>query len=148
MSLVTLLSSLCYLLSVREVALEVQSLPMTSDRKFSVSVSVSECLSVSAEISVENRTENRNALSFGFGIGSDRTEILVFRFKFKFWSITTNDSLTLLLEHIVVMKKKSHLSHLLQGTVKPVHNGHPWDPEKVAVVQRVAPVQGLVQNSR
>jgi hypothetical protein len=33
-------------------------------------------------------------------------------------------------------------------TVKPVHNGHPWDPEKVAVVQRVAAVQGLVQNSR
>ncbi len=33
-------------------------------------------------------------------------------------------------------------------TVKPVHNGHPWDPEKVAVVQRVAVVQGLVQNSR
>jgi hypothetical protein len=28
------------------------------------------------------------------------------------------------------------------GTVKPVHNGHPWDPEKVAAVQ------GLVQNSR
>jgi hypothetical protein len=32
-------------------------------------------------------------------------------------------------------------------TVKPVHNGHLWDPEKVAVVQRVAAVQGLVQNS-
>ncbi len=33
-------------------------------------------------------------------------------------------------------------------TVKPVYNGHPWDPKKVAVVQRVAAVQGLVQNSR
>ena len=34
------------------------------------------------------------------------------------------------------------------NTVKPVHNSHPWDPQKVAVVQRVAAVQGLVQNSR
>jgi hypothetical protein len=29
-----------------------------------------------------------------------------------------------------------------------VHNDHPWDSEKAAVVQRVTPVQGLVQNSR
>jgi hypothetical protein len=32
-------------------------------------------------------------------------------------------------------------------TVKPVYNGHPWDPEKVTVVQRVAVVQRLVQNT-
>ncbi len=36
----------------------------------------------------------------------------------------------------------------MKHTVKPVHNGHPWDPKKVTVVQRVAAVQGLVQNSR
>ncbi len=29
-----------------------------------------------------------------------------------------------------------------------MHSGHPWDPKKVAVVQRVAAVQGLIQNSR
>jgi hypothetical protein len=34
------------------------------------------------------------------------------------------------------------------NAVKPVHNSHPWDPQKVAVVQRVAAGQGLVQNSR
>ncbi len=33
-------------------------------------------------------------------------------------------------------------------TVKPVYNGHPWDPEKVTVVQRVVVVQRLVQNTR
>jgi hypothetical protein len=38
--------------------------------------------------------------------------------------------------------------NLLFNTVKPVHNGHPWDPEKVAVVQRVAAVQGWIQNSK
>ncbi len=34
------------------------------------------------------------------------------------------------------------------NTVKPVYHGHPWEPEKVAIVKRVAAVQGLVQNSR
>ena len=29
--------------------------------------------------------------------------------------------------------KKQHSSY----TIKPVHNSHPWDPEKVAVVQRL-----------
>jgi hypothetical protein len=31
---------------------------------------------------------------------------------------------------------------LLKYKVKPVYNDHPWDPEKVAIVQ------GLVQNTR
>jgi hypothetical protein len=39
-------------------------------------------------------------------------------------------------------------THIFVYTVKPAYNGHPWDPKKVAVVQRVAAVQGLVQNSR
>jgi hypothetical protein len=33
---------------------------------------------------------------------------------------------------------------LIKNTVKPVYNGHPWDPKKVAIVQRVAVVQRLV----
>jgi hypothetical protein len=32
--------------------------------------------------------------------------------------------------------------------VKPVYNGHPWNPQKVANVQMVAVVQKMVQNSR
>jgi hypothetical protein len=41
------------------------------------------------------------------------------------------------------------IKHLFYSeyTVKPVYNGHPWDPEKVTVVQRVAVVQRLVQNT-
>ncbi len=34
------------------------------------------------------------------------------------------------------------------STVKPVYNGHPWDPEKVIVIQKVAVVQRLVQHTR
>jgi hypothetical protein len=41
-----------------------------------------------------------------------------------------------------------HCYFNIKSTVKPVYNGHPWDPEKVTVVQRVAVVQRLVQNTR
>ncbi len=34
------------------------------------------------------------------------------------------------------------------NTVKLVYNDHSWDPKKVAVAQRVAVFQRLVQNSR
>jgi hypothetical protein len=37
---------------------------------------------------------------------------------------------------------------LFDNTVKPVNNGHPCDPVKVAVVLKVAVVQRLVHNSR
>ncbi len=37
---------------------------------------------------------------------------------------------------------------IMLTTVKPVYNGHPWDHQKVAVVQRMAVVQRLVQNTR
>jgi hypothetical protein len=37
---------------------------------------------------------------------------------------------------------------IFKHTVKPVYNGHPWDHYKVAVVQRMAVVQRLVQNTR
>ena len=40
-----------------------------------------------------------------------------------------------------------HCYFNIKSTVKPVYNGHPWDPEKVTVVQRVAVVQRLVQNT-
>ncbi len=45
-------------------------------------------------------------------------------------------------------EEKSHNWKLKSNTVKPVCNSHPWDSKKVTVVQRVAAVQGLVQNSR
>ncbi len=32
----------------------------------------------------------------------------------------------------------------LDSAVNPVYNGHPWDSKKVAAVQKVAIVQGLV----
>ncbi len=33
--------------------------------------------------------------------------------------------------------------NLLQNTVKPVYNGHPWDPQKAAVVQRWPVFEGF-----
>jgi hypothetical protein len=45
---------------------------------------------------------------------------------------------------VISLLKKSE--ERVENTIKPVYNSHPWDPQKVAVVQRVAVVQGLVQN--
>ena len=33
--------------------------------------------------------------------------------------------------------------NLFTNTVKPVYNGHPWDPKKVAVVQSWSVLQGF-----
>ncbi len=43
---------------------------------------------------------------------------------------------------------KGYNFRVYASTVKPVYNGHPWDPEKVTVIQKVAVVQRFVQNTR
>jgi hypothetical protein len=48
--------------------------------------------------------------------------------------------LEVLSKYYVVLETFMHLNLI---TVKPVYNGHPWDPKKAAVVQRWPVLEGF-----